>query len=168
MEASRLTPEERNEIVGRRRGDWQLTQRLLDALTAAEARAEKAERERDTKWLCDCHTWPSPEEAHEYIVALEARIVELGGKLQDAEHALADECNLHELQKNVAASRQARIVELADQDYHRARLKAAEQNAERLAEALRTICEIGETRDVEVARAALAAYERKGEAEEPC
>ena len=27
----------------------------------------------NAKWLCDCHTWPSPEECHAYIVAMEQR-----------------------------------------------------------------------------------------------
>jgi len=36
---------------------------------AAQERAERFSR----RWLCDCHTWPDPDEAHAYIVALEER-----------------------------------------------------------------------------------------------
>ena len=28
-------------------------------------------------WLCDCHTWPGPDEAHDYILALEKKVREL-------------------------------------------------------------------------------------------
>ena len=40
-------------------------ERLLDALEAAEKRAERP--------VCDCHTWPTFEEMHAYVVAVEGQ-----------------------------------------------------------------------------------------------
>jgi hypothetical protein len=68
---------------------YAIGRRLVDELRAALA-AATAENERlKAPWLCDCHTWPGPDEAHEYIVALEALLNELASKPYRAEEIAA-------------------------------------------------------------------------------
>lgn len=61
----------------------------LDALAVvrSELRAARERAERFGRpWLCDCHTWPDPDEAHAYIVALEEQAEAQREALQSIEN----------------------------------------------------------------------------------
>ena len=57
----------------------------------------------------------------------------------------------------VRSPENAGLLDIEEVQWLQAELARVSREAEQLREALRTICDIGETRDVEVARAALAA-----------
>jgi hypothetical protein len=76
----------RLEEAERNRDDWKRQAEVnAEAIDREAGRRAEAERERDRyarPWLCDCHTWPDPDETHAYIVALETRVAELREALE--------------------------------------------------------------------------------------